>query len=490
MSIARDTGLTSAFRSSSLLGWTPFFCLAVIFLSWLPALSIGMQADDFYFYSPKVVNRPFSYFARDVLDNKDSLFLRPLPVLVYALESRLRFTAASAHALSIAIHLANTLLVAAFILMLVPGRGVRSLAFSITVAMLFFGCHPQSPGAVGWLGARFDVIGCFFGGLGLYFWIRSYCSPRRGTLLSILALVSLAAALLSKEPCIAFVAAAFAASFLERRSGGLARPAALAVLTVVYLIHRSIVLGGIGGHGVSHHTFNLASVWAYAVVDFWPAMPIPSAPSAATVGLVIAAATIILASKQTAAPGVFKYKNLIPPASLLVVSLALCVTFPMEYHQILRHCETRISYIHVFAIAIMLGCLLSRVPAGWATRACRVLFLFLLVAAIMLQQQWIGYWQEAGRTVQSILHQTQQLVPNPPASPTFVYWGVPLTTKRYCYVFGYGLGEALAVTYGRGDIKVVRYGGDEQKHRPTSNMFRFDYDRDRDELRLIPEWAR
>ncbi|MCE5231012.1 hypothetical protein LLG95_15645 [bacterium] len=497
MSIAQDTQPTPPAKTSPLIPWAPVLCLALVFLSWLPALSIGLEADDFYFYSPKVTDHPFSYFARDVLDTPDSLFLRPIPILLYALETRLHFSAPAAHAVSIAIHLMNTLLVAAFVLMLVPGAGVRSHAFPITAAMLFFGCHPQAPGAVGWIGSRFDLIGCFFGGLGLLLWMRSYRSPRWMPL-TIAALAAFAAALFTKEPCIAFAAAAFVASMLEWRSSGkggvagrLARPVALAVVTGAYLAWRTYVLGGIGGHAVSHKTFNVAAAFWYAVADFWPPLQVPNALSAPTIGLVVAAAILIVASRQTGpAAQALDFKALVTLAALLAFGLALCVSFPMDRNLILRRAESRISYGHVFAIAVMLGMLLGRVRAGWTSWACRVLCLVMLLPAIPLQQQWIGYWKEADDTVQSILRQTQQLVPNPPPSPTFVYWGVPLTTKHYCYVFGYGLPEALAIKYGRGDIRVIRYGGEEQKLHPTPDMIRFDYNWDRDKLRLIPPEAR
>jgi hypothetical protein len=53
---------------------------------------------------------------------------------------------------------------------------------------------------------------------------------------------------------------------------------------------------------------------------------------------------------------------------------------------------------------------------------------------------------------------------------------VPLTTTSHCYVFGIGLPEAIARTYEREDIRVVRFGTDGKLDHHATGMYKFKYD--------------
>jgi hypothetical protein len=413
----------------------------------------------------------------------------------YALEQELGFSIPARHAVSIAIHLLNAALIVCFIATILPGRKWACIAPAAAVASLFFGCHPQNVGAVGWLAARFDLLVCLFGGAGLLLWMLAYASPRPG-LIRVGAVLAFAAAMLSKETAVAFVIAAAATSLVPdwNRSSGRARVLAhlsiLAAVTACYFAWRLAVLGSLGGYE-SHDSFNWRAVFYFALVDLWPAMQLPRDVGAYAWILIAAAAGLVWFARKPDGEAVrAPISRMLPVVLLFFLLLALCVRFGMNKYLIMARAESRYSYTHVFAVAILLGVFLACLRPRAFAWASRILLVAWLLPAIALQQHEIKNWKDADRTVQSIIGQTVKLVPDPKPNAVFAFWGVPLTTKKYCYVFGLGLEEALAEAYGRDNIRVIRYGGETERKHPAPEMYRLDYNWDADTMRLIPEWAR
>jgi hypothetical protein len=158
--------------------------MASALLLYVPALTIGLLADDFV------------HLARPVTEAMSPgawQFYRPLPVVVWKL-LHAGGGPVALHGLNVALHGANAWLLLRLAVRLGAGR---ELAWLSVALFLFF---PASVEAVAWASGIFDVALVFFG----LIFLNAALAPGRAAL----ALAALAAALLTKETAVALPAIA------------------------------------------------------------------------------------------------------------------------------------------------------------------------------------------------------------------------------------------------------------------------------------------
>jgi len=464
-------------------------------------LNIPLVADDYYWFSPSVTEDCWTYFFRDMLPNDpDALFLRPLPILVFSLESHLQgLSPLLPRILNVSFHLLTTALVG--LLITLPGRKGKTTGrdmFALVTGMLIFALHPQATGAVCWVSALFDLMCGFFGAAGVYAWLsstsKSHFSCRR-----LLAILAFALSILSKETGVIFPVAIFLwqlwllASDSDRtaRNSRIIAASQLSILLVAYFVYRISVLGGMGGY--SHFRFgylNLSDPAGYGLVMFWPFAhmgPVPSMAIYCT--LVAVGAGMVWAANWM--NGVWDHPRKYPwvlPLLLGVLPLGLFLPSRgfLTIRQVLEHAEARYSYVSLISFAILMAWLFERcrdLRAGrWITPAFLTVFLCFLSWG---QQVEISRWAKAGRMAESILTQTVALVPSPNDNAALIFHGIPLGSERWYYVFGMGLPEALSQRYGRSDLQVVRWPERDVFENPPDNSYILKFDHTRSTMELI-----
>ena len=465
----------------------------LVTLSYVTVLDNTLVADDYYFHSPAVTQNPFRFFWQDMLpDRPEAVFLRPLPILVCALESHFEATfPVLPHITNLAFHLITTAVIGLFIMF--PSRGEKNAGqdiFAPVCGMLIFALHPQATGAVDFVTARFDLMCGLFGIIGLYAWLSSV-SRTNVLRWRLIAIFAFALSLLSKETGIIFpVTVVFWELWrwiTNRRSikakSQIVVLCQLAAFLVIYYVYRLLVLGGIGGYatfGVEH--LNLVGPAGDILVLFWPFAkigPMPSITLSVTLILLTVAIVFVVTREQ---PNTKK-----PDKSLWLLPVLLCVFPPLLFifspsfltvQDILEHAEARYSYVPLIGFSIMIGWLLKK---GRGFRIGRVIiptFLSLLMCFyIWAQQSEHSRWTNASRMVDSILSQTVALVPQPTNNATLIFDGKLLFADRFYYVFGIGLPEAVQKHYGRSDLEIVRWAEKDMLENPPNNSYVFKFDR-------------
>jgi hypothetical protein len=227
--------------------------------------------------------------------------------------------------------------------------------------------------------------------------------------------------MLSKETAIAFPLAASSTAFIT--SNGQIRPRSVIVRRLVtlimliagYCIYRFTVLGGIGGYTTSLKTFSLQAVLGYAVVDIWPASKWSQDMNWQTFFLSCATAIpILLSNNYTTKSLKGSISVTVPLLLLFLILLSFCATLPLSARMVFERSESRISYMHIFILAILIGAVLNTITSQKGIFFCRILALVVLLPAIGLHQKEIKEWEKAGKIAGDILVQTKQLSPNPP----------------------------------------------------------------------------
>jgi tetratricopeptide (TPR) repeat protein len=201
-------------RPAALLAGT--LVVAVSFAAFLPALQNGFTNwDDPYYVTGNAAIRSLSWPAVKQIFSSSVLGLyHPLTVLSLAVEHRLfGLDPQGYHAVSLALHLANTLLVLA-VLRLLSGSLTAALAGS-----LLFGVHPVHVESVAWVAERKGVLSAFFFLGALFAYLRHLGARRPGAWYG-LALALLAASLLCKPVAVAFPLVMYLCDYLKRRGHG------------------------------------------------------------------------------------------------------------------------------------------------------------------------------------------------------------------------------------------------------------------------------
>jgi hypothetical protein len=464
--------------------------LFLVTLSYIAFLSKPLASDDYYFFSPYVAQNCWVFFVQDMLAfDPDVAFFRPLPILLFALESHFKsLFPFLPNAMNLFFHLANTCLVGLLILFAYKEKTLMRYVFAPAAGMLIFALHAQATGAVCWLSARFDLMCAFFGLLGFYSWLNSV-SKSNVIRWRLVAILCFTLSVLSKETGIIFPGAVFLwellRSITHRKSISVKNQVcalgSLMILVAAYLIYRYSVIGGRGGYSnVGLGSLGFSGFVGYALVMFWPFVNMgPVQSKMLCVFLIVSAAAIILLISKKK-----KTDNDVcacPWTLFLLFCLCLFALFafiPLKVKQILDHAESRLSYIPLLGFSVLMGWSLNRLRSFRFIRIIVTVFLLIFTSfSILAQQGEIGKWNKAGRTARSIVEQIVTLVPNPPEGATFLFDAPQLMAiNRYYYVFGMGLAEALTERYQREDLNIIQWPDDDLKKNPPAEFYIFKFD--------------
>ena len=251
----------------------PALLILVTFIVFLPALYSGYIYDDYRF----IVDNPSMNESIDLkavfldpgtMDNQRVHDIyRPLRTLAFAIERRIGGQGPLLHHIvGILMHLINTCLVFRFItIILKPSCKENSAWFPALLGAALFALHPVQVESVAWISSRGDQLVVFFVMLCL---INTLAGKSRHTALkaSLTGLLCLLACLSKESGAITSAFIVLAGLCLKnRRNGGLLLHAAFALgTTILYLLLRSHVLGGLNDQ-IPHHGANVWSNCLYAL---------------------------------------------------------------------------------------------------------------------------------------------------------------------------------------------------------------------------------
>ncbi|MCE5250484.1 hypothetical protein LLG96_09730 [bacterium] len=442
-------------------------------LVYLASLRNLLVADDWVFVYPHTFAQTLAYFFKSIIPPEwQSLWLRPVPMLLFWLDSKLwPGTAWGPHLTNVLIHVVNVYLIWSIMRFMKSGtfNGSKTVigGTPALVACLVYGLHPLSVGSVTWVGARFDVMSVTFGLLGLLLWLRreTELSGKKHTVAALLVLV---AALLSKEQGIVFIMACFIVSLFgfvrekkpRRNYSGLA---ALILLVALYTIYRLFIFSGLGGYLTARHglsftiPFYFLSVVLFPFLNIMPGWTLSWTFGASAVVLTAAAALLW----KTVPEDKHRMPLLYPVIAFTIFATGLATTAPhvgMTVDQILGHAESRFVLIPIVGLALLSGLFVQAfVRTRLMHRALLVIIVFMGIAGAWRSDIQIQAWRKGGLIADSIISQTIALAPDPLPGSRLIFIDIPRNTDEYTYIFGIGLAEALKYRYGRTDITVIRY---------------------------------
>ncbi len=480
--------------------------LSLVALSYVPALNASFMADDYTIYSPRFLSRPLRYFHQDLWRQYGlpDTFLRPLPVLTFAADNLLRGESFFVpHLTNLLLHLAVAGLVGWMILFAGRGANPSRRWLGAVAGMLLFGLHPQATEAVAWVSGRWEIVAALFGTLGLCSWIQYDKATRtKANAWRYAGLLCCAAALLSKETAVVYVAASFL--WLVGRLAGRRReeeircdwisPVSLAVLSILYLVYRLVLLGHIGlGYPVPLE-FSWRLLLVRALMLPWPFAVTGGVPQLALYIVIVLAAGGLLvwalgrwkeSDRETGFPWVL-------PLAVLVLNVAMYSMGPENVRrefatEVMHGLDSRFSYPGVVALAVLVGWLLTRLDS-LAGRWTATAVTFAVLAVFVWSQQYrISCFKTVGQRVDSFLAQTVTLAPTPELGSLLVFKDLPLDVKSmgHAYFFGIGLQEAVALRYHRSDLTVTRWPSRKLWQHPPDNAYMFSYDFSKDALTLV-----
>lgn len=210
--------------------------------AWAWTVRFPWVADD-YAHIANSLGADGTYLTRLFTVPAEDRFFRPFVFVAYAAQARVFGTSREAwHAFSIALHLANSLLLYGVALR----SGLRH--WPALAAALLFLLHGSRPEAVTWIAAQFDLWAALFSFLALLAFDR-FTRTAQGVWQTA-SLAALLLALLSKESAYVFPLVALLWLYLQGvRGWAFARRLAPAfVLTATVFAYRWILVGGLGGY--------------------------------------------------------------------------------------------------------------------------------------------------------------------------------------------------------------------------------------------------
>lgn len=356
-------------------------------LAWLPSLRVGFLTDDFDLLGSM---RPGLAGFGHALTAYGPEFWRPLTELSLRLDRSLWGTAAPGyHLTNVALHAVNSVLVLAL------ARRLGSAPRAAAIAAAWFALNPAAIGAVGWVAGRASLLAVTFA-IGAALALTSAST-------AVLVLL----ALLSKETGVVAVGWIACLAVLEGRVSANARRLAAALLvTVVYLLVRSRL---VGFHGYAP----LLSVEPLGGLRMLTCLAFPlsdgvygsALADVLASGLALALLGIGLARRAAQRPAAVA-------AALLVVSL-LPVTGLLFGPRSLYH--SRHYYMPAVALAVLLGLALESVRRRATLAAAGVVL-------VGLAQLDIAHWARNGALARSIVDASADafLRQPQPAGPLYV----------------------------------------------------------------------
>ncbi|MHB8168647.1 MAG: hypothetical protein ACYDET_03235 [Thermoleophilia bacterium] len=470
------------------------FFFAVIFVAYAPVVRDPLIRDDYWLLGQvRDVSVPHLWRLAYV----QIIYFRPLGELGYWLQWRLfGASAAAAHALSLISGAADACLLYWFM------RLLRLERLTALFAALLFALAPIAVEAVTWPAVRFDLnaLALMILSLGLYFIFLRDGSRRAYAG----ALAAALAAMLVKEPAMVMVALVPLLEIVYRRSpdvdaatyrrlgfwrAALRRWLPLAALFLIYLGARIAVLKGLGGAapvlGPPSARASFFSAMAFAFPYSW--LGIDTVRSGWTLALAAAAGitgagllAVMLRPRRDRSRRAAAFFGLFFLISLIPV-------YPFVFMIGITKNLAGSRYLYIPAGAFLAMATVVVFDIGRRSRLLLVAMVVLL-AGLSLADAWaIGKnnepWQAADAVSGAILAQTRSLVPDPAPGAVFYYRDMPVMSG-YRVFEHLTLQPALAIAYGRDDIRVYVTGDDFDQSLRRGD-YEFGYDRARGILTLL-----
>ncbi len=370
------------------------------------------------------------------------LFFRPISFLLY----RLNYLWAGPHperwhAGSILLHALD-----AWLLYLLCRRGLRFTRAAGLCTGLVFAVSAAAAEPVAWIDAGFDLIATGFVLAALLFTCAYFDAPNRRDLA--LALISAAAALLSKESAFCLPALILCiASLHPRPIAARVRSAFLLItgLCVVIFAYRWWALGGFGGYTVRGSSAldqlrtnflpraNGLFVRLWTILLFpinWSTTAALSLKAAAAALPVIFAAAVLqtrLARRKLLACLAFTLAAALPAQKMLLIGLDLS--------------GSRVLYLPAVGIALVWGLLLGSLPP----RGRAPLLGALVAVQLVILQHNLRPWREVPESAQAACLSLARLLPPPPEPVTVE--GLPNTNQGAMFLAN-GFPECVAMNTG------------------------------------------
>lgn len=228
--------------------WAVLILLAVVLISYAPALRNGFVWDDTALIlrdplirSWRLVPESFNHFL--FIDATPSDFYRPVQQLTYALDYTLAgFQPALYHGTSVLWHAVAVIALLFFAeeLLISFGFEQRKSRLIALIAALVWAVHPVQSAAVAYISGRADPLAASFGFLGLFFLLRAeHATGGRKLLLFVASGTALLLSALSKEAGLIFPAIGILIFLLRKNWGDLWKTAtATAFVGAIYFVLR------------------------------------------------------------------------------------------------------------------------------------------------------------------------------------------------------------------------------------------------------------
>ena len=457
--------------------WGALLTVAVIHSG---SLGNRLVADSFVFVAPHTFIGTCAYFFTSIIPPEwESLWLRPIPMFLFWLDSKLwPGTVWGPHLTNIILHVVNTWLIWEIVRFMQSGVRTHEQAppggLPAFIAALVYGLHPLTVGAVAWIAARFDVMSITFGLAGLFMWLK-YDTGIHGKRGPVGATVLLLLSILSKEQGVVFLAVCLLISSQRFFTGKNDRRKALksmvlpVLLPGLYIIYRLFIFSGMGGYLTARHGLNFLIPFYYLFASLFPfmnSMPGWTVSWTLSVAVILLGATVAFMWKspdvETLHAASLRMNTMYTVAALALFIIGLATTAPhagMTLEQIMGHAESRFALIPITGLALLAGIAAHVFVRMTFQRRAVLAFLFIIgTAALWRTDVQIQSWRNAGLTAESIIRQTLEIAPSPPQGSHLIFLDVPRNNDQYAYIFGIGLKEALIQRYGgRQDMEIIRY---------------------------------
>ncbi len=360
--------------------------------AYLPALSVGLLADDYWLLHDT------SRYLRDFPWQQGDDFFRPVGVLLFAAAAPLRDATGNAglHLLGVTLHLAVTTLV----FWLARRLGANESAAFVAAAL--FALHGSRPETVIWVAGWIGALAAIFLLLACHAFLRDIESPSAWTTAAWLLCGALA--MWTKEtgfslPLLFTVLAAWKGHI---RLNTLPRLAAAYLLTAILFVDRWVRLGGIGGYEDVFRPLGYLKVFA---LRLWAALFFPLNWSVEpglvlSVSLLAAAAAYLALARSSPPRRKALFALAFTVASAQPAAVQLLVGANME--------KSRSLYLPSIGFCLLIGFAISAIPSVRARRAAAAA---LVLSHFAILQHNLAIWKRASELSAHVCESVASRIP-------------------------------------------------------------------------------
>lgn len=471
---------------------------------YLPALKNHLVADSWVFVYPRDLAETLSFFFKSIIPPEwNALWLRPLPMLTFWAENKIwPGTEWGPNLTNILIHLFNVFLVMKIVnisrVNSTSSKNKIKYGLPEFISGTLFGIHPLTVGAVGWVGARFDVMGTTFGLLSTVLWFK-WDLEGRTKKIPLLFLTVLTLAILCKEQSVVFLfASVLAGIFMTYKSKvktGEYIPVIITpiIILAVYAVYRFTVFHGAGGYMDSGGGINPAAPFAFFTAIVFPWLNVFQNWSFGLLFWISSLVITILVITQwnsfrRTSQGINPVYIVMP---LLISAIGLLTTVPHKgigFSDILGHAESRFSLIAVSGLSILAGVLTANFVKS--SKVYKTILVILCVTGIGFAWRTgvqIQAWGDAGETAHGIITTVLSEASAPQQDSKMFFFDIPRGNDQFAYIFGIGLKESILRNYpGREDITIIPDAqGKDLKRVDTRRDYVFGFNKSRWQLERL-----